>query len=234
MESIEGERAVPRLRPPFPTEAGLWSRPTVINNVETLANVPLLWLSEGSEPVEVASTKIVCLSGSVQRPGIVEIVFGTPLRQVVYDIGGGAPEGRTVKGVVAGGPSGGLLPEAMLDIEAQPGFLHETGAVLGSGGMVVLDDTVSIVEVVRRLTDYNARESCGKCTPCREGAPRLREYLDRLLEGRGQAEDIETIMELNSMVASASLCGLGQMAPSPIRSALHHFRQEFEGLLASA
>ena len=228
LESIEGKLPVPRLKPPFPTEAGLWGQPTVINNVETLANVPLIWQKQSGEVATVASTKLICLSGSVQRPGLVEVELGTPYRGVVFGIGGGAPEGRSVKGVLAGGPSGGLLPESSLEVEARPGFLHETGAVLGSGGVVVLDDTASIPEVVRRLTDYNARESCGKCTPCREGTPRLREHLDSMADGKDRDEDMAAVVALNSVVAAASLCGLGQMAPNPVRSALYQFPRDFE------
>ena len=228
LESIEGKLPVPRLKPPFPTEAGLWGQPTVINNVETLANVPLIWQEQGREVAKVASTKIICLSGSIQRPGLVEVELGTPYRGVVFDIGGGAPEGRNVKGVLAGGPSGGLLPESALEVEARPGFLHETGAVLGSGGVVVLDDTASIPEVVRRLTDYNARESCGKCTPCREGTPRLREHLTLMADDKAINEDMEAVIALNSVIAGASLCGLGQMAPNPVKSALYQFPGDFE------
>ena len=177
---------------------------------------------------KVASTKLICLSGSVQRPGLVEVELGTLYRGIVFDIGGGAPEGRSVKGVLAGGPSGGLLPESSLEVEARPGFLHETGAVLGSGGVVVLDDTAPIPEVVRRLTDYNARESCGKCTPCREGTPRLREHLASMADGKDRDEDMAAVVALNSVVAAASLCGLGQMAPNPVRSALYQFPRDFE------
>ena len=227
LNTMEGHRRVPRLRPPFPTEAGLFGAPTVINNVETLCNVALMF---SSEPAQLPKTKLVCLSGAVRRPGLIEIEMGTTLRQIVYGIGGGPADGRRVVGVVAGGPSGGLLPERMLDIPVQPGALHETGAVLGSGGVVVIDDSVPIVQVVRKLAQYNASESCGKCTPCREGTPRMVQALDRLIGGDGRPSDLDDLRYLTEIVSSASLCGLGQMAGGPITSGLHFFGDEFADL----
>ncbi len=234
LSTIEGYRRVPRLRPPFPTEAGLWARPTVINNVETLCNVPFI-LTEGAEAFAAighgsVGTKLVSLSGAVQRPGLIEIPMGTTYREIVYEIGGGPPSGRRLVAVAAGGPSGGLLPESMLDTGIAPGLLHESGAVLGSGGVVVIDQTMPVPQVVRALARYNADESCGKCTPCREGTPRLVEVLDRLIAGRGKATDLDELRYLTEIVASASLCGLGQMAGGPITSGLHFFGDEFADL----
>ena len=229
LNTIEGTRRVPRLRPPFPVEVGLFGKPTVINNVETLCNVALLFAPAQVDGPE-ANTKVLCLSGAVQRPGLVEVAFGTTLRQVVYEIGGGPPQGRKVVGIVAGGPSGGLLPERMLDTAIQQGALHESGAVLGSGGVIVIDDTMSIPQVVRKLAAYNAAESCGKCTPCREGTPRMVEILDRLLDGKGRPSDLDELRYLTEVVSAASLCGLGQMAGGPITSSLHFFGDDFADL----
>ena len=234
LNTVEGYRRVPRLRPPFPTDAGLWGRPTVINNVETLANLPLI-LSEGADAYRAVGegtpgTKLISLGGAVQRPGLVEVALGMTLRQIVYDIGGGPKPGRRIVAVAAGGPSGGLLPEAALDVAIAPGLLHPTGAVLGSGGMTVVDDTMPVLQAVRVLAEYNARESCGKCTPCREGTPRMAQALERLAEGRGSAKDIEELRTLAEVVPAASLCGLGQMAAGPITSALHFFKDEFAAL----
>ena len=232
MNSIEGQRNVPRSRPPFPVESGLWGRPTVINNVETLSNLPLVFAEGGSDYSRVGTdaakgTKIISLSGRVRRPGLVEVPMGTTIRQIVFDIGGGPLEGHEVSGVVAGGPSGGLLPASMLDIPIGPGLLDPTGAVLGSGGIIVLDDTVSPVEVVRRLAAYNAAESCSKCTPCREGTQRMLDMLDRLIEGKGSPSDLDGLTYLSDIVALGSLCGLGQMAGGPVKSGLEHFPHDF-------
>jgi NADH:ubiquinone oxidoreductase subunit F (NADH-binding) len=237
LNTIEGERRVPRLRPPFPVEAGLWARPTVINNVETLCNVPFI-MANGADAYRAIGkgapgTKLVSLSGAVQRPGLAEVPMGTTLRQIVYEIGGGPRPGRRVVAVVAGGPSGGILPEAMLDAPIGPGRLHESGAVLGSGGIVVVDDTMPVPQVVRHLAAYNAAESCGKCTPCREGTPRMAQALDRLLGGTGRSSDLDELRELTEIVAAASLCGLGQMAGGPVTSGLHFFGEEFSKLAQS-
>lgn len=238
MNSIEGHRNVPRTRPPFPVESGLWGRPTVINNVETLCNLPLLLAEDDSRYTQVGTdaargTKIISLSGRVQRPGLVEVAMGSTIREIVFDIGGGPPEGHEVIGVVAGGPSGGLLNadmsrgRDMLDIPIGPGMLDPAGAVLGSGGITVLDDTISPVEVVRRLAAYNAYESCSKCTPCREGTKRMLDILDGLAEGRGKASDLDDLEHMSDIVGLGSLCGLGQMAGGPIKSGLKHFKEHF-------
>ena len=251
LETIQGSRREPRLRPPFPTESGLFFQPTVINNVETLVNVPLILeetlpASEGSTLGEeipsltktdpgvfsvlgldsAKGTKLICLSGSVQRPGLVEVPLGTTLREVIFQIGGGPPGGQSVGFVAVGGPSSGVLPVSELDTPLAPGMLHPSGVVMGAGGIMVLDDGVPVIDVVRRLAAYNASESCGKCTPCREGTPRMAEALERLASGQGSPDDLDELRYLAEIVGAGSLCGLGQMAGGPINSALHFFGDE--------
>lgn len=228
LSSIEGERAVPRLRPPFPTERGLWGRPTVINNVETLMNLPLIlvhgpdWFREvGTE--QFPGTKLISLSGAVRRPGLYEVPLGTTVRATIEDYGGGAPDRRQIWGAVVGGPSGGLLPAAMFDVPLQGGMLHPSGPVLGAGGIVVLDERLSLPAALRELTAYNKAESCGKCTPCREGTARALAILEEAGERPLSAEERTALLELCDIMQTASLCGLGQMAPGPIRSALTLF-----------
>jgi len=246
LDTIQGNRREPRLRPPFPTDSGLFQRPTVINNVETLANVPGIVVgSDGGEippnpPLlkggtegfsglgmeSAKGTKLICLSGAVQRPGLAEVPMGTTLRQVIYDIGGGLREGRDLGVIALGGPSSGVLPPAELETALRPGMLHPSGVVMGGGGVMVLDDSIPVIDVVRKLAAYNAAESCGKCTPCREGTPRMVETLDRLASGGGSSGDLDELRYLAEVVGSASLCGLGQMAGGPINSALHFFGEE--------
>ena len=232
MNSIEGQRNVPRTKPPFPVESGLWGQPTVINNVETLCNLPMLLSTPGADPSP--GTKLISLSGRVQRPGLVEVPMGTTVRDIVYEVGGGPPDGYEVIGVVAGGPSGGLLNESMLDVAIGPGMLDPEGAVLGSGGITVFDTSVSPVEVVRRLAAYNAAESCSKCTPCREGTKRMLDLLGAVQRGEEGKSGLEKLAYLNDVVGFGSLCGLGQMAPGPVRSGLAHFREAFEGAADSS
>jgi len=226
LSSIEGERAVPRLRPPFPVEAGLWGRPTVINNVETLCNLPLI-LREGAAAFratgtqEHPGTKLVCLSGAVRTPGVYEVPFGTSLHHIINVIGGGAAPGRTLRALLCGGPSGTLLPPSLWDAPLAPGRLDEHGASPGAGGIVAIDDSMSIREVVRHQSAYNAAESCGKCTPCREGTARMRDLLDAR-----PPDAAERLDELAEAVSAASLCGLGQMAPLPYLSARRYFAEE--------
>ena len=231
LNTIEGRRREPRLRPPFPVESGLFRQPTVINNVETLANVPYILqrgpARYGQVGLESApGTKLVCLSGSVRRPGLAEVPMGTTLRQVIYGIGGGPPEGREVGVVAVGGPSSGVLPSSELDLELKPGMLHPSGVVMGAGGIMVMDSAVSPLEVARRLAAYNAAESCGKCTPCREGTPRIVAALDQIAANGGSANDVEELRYLAEIVGAASLCGLGQMAGGPVNSLLHLFGDE--------
>ncbi len=235
LNTMEGYRREPRLRPPFPTESGLWAKPTVINNPETLCSVPFILANGADEFKSIGSeaasgTKIVSLSGSVQRAGVVEVPMGTTLRQIVHDIGGGPLGGRELIGLAVGGPSSGVFPPSMLDTPIAPGQLHDSGVMLGAGGIIALDDRTSIPAVVRSLAAYNADESCGKCTPCREGTPRMVDALDRLMEGRGSAGDIEELLQLADVVGAASLCGLGQAAGGPITSALHFFKEEMTAL----
>ena len=241
LNTIQGERREPRLRPPFPTESGVFYQPTVINNVETLANVPLILDAVdhsarngliprfGEVGLESArGTKLICLSGAVRRPGMVEVPMGTTLSHVIYQIGGGPPEERSIGVVAVGGPSSGVLPPSELDTTLRPGMIHQTGIVMGAGGVMVIDDTVPVLDVVRRLAAYNATESCGKCTPCREGTPRIVEALDRLGMNNRSPNDLEELSYLVEIVESASLCGLGQMAGGPIKSLLHFFGDELQ------
>ena len=223
LSSIEGDRAVPRLRPPFPVEAGLFGRPTVINNVESLCNLPGI-LRDGAAVFRACGTeqhpgtKLVCLSGAVRDPGVYEAPFGTPVRSIIDGIGGGAATGRTIRALLFGGPSGTLLPPALWDAPFAPGQLDATGASPGAGGIVAIDDSMSLREIVRHLSVYNAAESCGKCTPCREGTVRMIELLDEMPTDAATRLD-----ELSEAMIAASLCGLGQMAPLPYMSARRHF-----------
>ncbi len=235
LNTMEGYRREPRLRPPFPTESGLWAMPTVINNPETLCSVPFILANGADEFKNIGSdaasgTKIVSLSGSVRRAGVVEVPMGTTLRQIVHDIGGGTLGDRELIGLAVGGPSSGVFPPSMLDTPIAPGQLHDSGVMLGAGGVIALDDRTSIPAVVRSLAAYNADESCGKCTPCREGTPRIVDALDRLMGGRGSDGDIEELLQLANVVGTASLCGLGQAAGGPITSAVHFFKEEMTAL----
>ena len=239
LNTMEGYRREPRIRPPFPTEAGFLGKPTAVNNAETLASVPSI-LSGGAAAFKAvgtadsAGTKIVSISGSVRRPGAVEVPFGTTLRRILYDIGGGPLPGHSLGVLAVGGPSSGVLPPSMIDIPIAPGLLHESGVMLGAGGIAAMDERVSALDVVRSLAAYNADESCGKCTPCREGTPRMVEALDRLTSGSGAASDLDNLRYLAEVVGPASLCGLGQAAGAPINSALHFFGDELAGLAGGA
>jgi NADH-quinone oxidoreductase subunit F len=229
LESIEGRRSMPRVRPPFPVERGLWGKPTVINSTETLAAIRTIVEKGGESYARIGlgatGTKLIGLSGNVARPGLVEVPFGTTMRQLVEGCGGGVPDGHRLAAVLIGGPSGIFVPASCLDEPMQP-----RGVVPpGTGGWVVLDERQSILDAARLLTRYNMVESCGKCTPCREGTVRLVELLDRFADGTAAAPDLEALRELNEVVETASLCGLGQMAPRPIVSALEHFGHEFRG-----
>ena len=235
LNTMEGYRREPRLRPPFPTESGLNAMPTVINNPETLASVPFI-LTNGAQPFaeigteNATGTKLMSLSGSVKRPGIAEVPMGTTLREIVFDIGGGPPADGALTAVAVGGPSSGVLPPSMLDTPIAPGLLHESGVMLGAGGVIAIDEQVGVLEVVRQLAAYNAAESCGKCTPCREGTPRMVDALDRLMSGKGSPSDLDELRYLAEVVGLASLCGLGQAAGGPINSGLHFFGDELAAL----
>ena len=231
LNTMEGQRREPRQRPPFPTEAGLWGKPTVINNAETLSSVPYI-LANGSDAFaevgteDAKGTKIISLSGAVRNAGLAEVPMGTTLREIIYDIGGGLNDGSSLSAIAVGGPSSGIFPVSMLDTPITPGFIHESGVMLGAGGVIALDDSVSVVDMMRKLAAYNADESCGKCTPCREGTPRMVELVDGLIAGRASASDLNDLRQLAELVNAASLCGLGQAAGNPVLSALHFFGDE--------
>ncbi|HHZ62719.1 MAG TPA: NADH-quinone oxidoreductase subunit F, partial [Dehalococcoidia bacterium] len=231
LNTLEGYRREPRLKPPFPTEAGLNAKPTVINNPETLASLPYI-LKNGASVFKAigteadAGTKIISLSGVVNRSGVAELPMGTTLRDIVDQVGGGPKTGSSLRMLGVGGPSSGIFPVSMLDTPIKGGMLHESGVMLGAGGVIVLDDRVSLLEVMRNLASYNANESCGKCTPCREGTPRMVDLVDKIAAGDGKSQDIEEMEYLARVVNSASLCGLGQAAGNPILSALHFFGDE--------
>jgi NADH-quinone oxidoreductase subunit F len=233
MGSIEGRRGMPRPRPPYPAQSGLWGAPTTINNVETLASVPPI-LRHGAEwyaamGVDTSrGTKVFALTGQVARTGLVEVPMGITLREIVYDLGGGIVGDRALKAVQIGGPAGGCLPAHMMDLPVAYETLQQAGAIMGSGGMVVVDETTCMVDFARFFMAFCARESCGKCTPCREGTTRMLEILTRMCSGQGEPEDLEQLERLARNVKLTSLCGLGQAAPNPVLSALTHFREEFE------
>ena len=231
--SIEGQRGMPRNKPPFPANKGLWQKPTIINNVETYANIPVIfqkgaeWFkSLGTE--KSAGTKVFALGGKINNTGLVEVPTGTTLRDVIYEIGGGIPRGRKFKAVQTGGPSGGCITEESLDTPIDFDNLLALGSMMGSGGMIVMDEDNCMVDVARFYLDFTVDESCGKCTPCREGTKRMLEILNRITEGNGTLEDLDTLEELGNMIKESSLCGLGQTAPNPVLSTLKHFRKEYE------
>jgi len=232
LASIEGRRGVPRPRPPFPAQSGLYGRPTLINNVETLANVPVV-LRDGAKAYASVGTKsskgtkVFALAGQIRNTGLVEVPIGTTLRELVFDIGGGVPEGRQLKAIQIGGPSGGCLPADLLDVPIDYESLTEHGAIMGSGGVIVLDDTACMVSVARFFLDFTASESCGKCLPCRVGIPTMRDILVRITEGAGVPEDLDRLQELARLVKSSALCGLGQTAPNPVLTTLRYFEDEY-------
>ena len=236
INTIEGYRREPRIRPPYPVESGLWAQPTVINNAETLASVPYI-INHGADSFTQigdgtdTGTKIINLSGSVRRPGLIEIPMGTTLRHVIYDIGGGPPDGTSLKVIGLGGPSSGVFPVSMLDTPIKPGALHDSGVMLGAGAVIAIDDSMDVLSVVRNLAQYNANESCGKCTPCREGTPRMVELLDAIAAGQASKSDIDQLADLARLVNVASLCGLGQAAGNPILSGLYFFGGEMRKAL---
>ena len=234
--SLEGRRGMPRLRPPYPVEQGFRGQPTVVNNVETLANVPWI-LRHGEEAFSrhgtssSRGTKVFALAGKIQRGGLVEVPMGVTIRKIVEEQGGGVAPGRKLKAVQLGGPSGGCLPESLADTPVDYEALAQTGAIMGSGGMVVLDDRDCMVDIARYFLQFTCEESCGKCTFCRIGTRRMLEILERLCEGKGRQGDLEALEELADRVRRTSLCGLGQTAPNPVLTALRYFREEFEAHL---
>jgi len=231
--SIEGERGMPRIRPPFPAESGLWGKPTNNNNVETYANVPWI-IRRGAEAYKgfgtekSTGTKVFSLAGKIERGGLVEVPMGIPLREIIFDIGGGIPRKREFKAVQLGGPSGGCVPASLLDTSVDYDSIVATGAIMGSGGMVVMDQNTCMVEVARYFLSFTQKESCGKCTFCRLGTLRMLEILDRITAGDGREEDIGELETLAEQIMGASLCGLGQTAPNPVLTTLKYFRHEYE------
>ena len=233
IESLEGHRGMPRLKQPFPAEKGFVNQPSNINNVETFANVAWIILNGGAAFAAMGTenskgTKVFALTGKIRRGGLVEIPMGLTLRQVIFDIGGGIRDGRKFKAVQMGGPSGGCIPERLLDTRIDYKELGATGAIMGSGGMVVMDDSTCMVNMARFFLDFTAKESCGKCVHCRIGTKRLHEILTRITEGKGKEGDIELLEELCTGVKAGALCGLGQTAPNPVLTTIRYFRDEYE------
>jgi NADH-quinone oxidoreductase subunit F len=233
LAAIEGRRAMPRQRPPYPATHGLFGKPTIINNVETLAHVATI-MADGWEKFakygteRSKGTKVFCLTGCVLRTGAAEVPIGTTIRDLVFKIGGGVREGRKLKAVQIGGPSGGCLPESMIDLPIDYESLTAAGAIMGSGGLVVIDDGSCIVDIARFFTTFTMAESCGKCLPCRAGSKILYDTLTRIIEGNGVEEDLDTLENVGRFMAKTSLCALGQTAPNPVLSTLRYFREEYE------
>lgn len=231
--SIEGRRGMPRVKPPRTVEKGLWAKPTVLNNVETYANVPMIikngadWFLGIGTP-ESPGTKAFALTGNVKNTGLIEVPMGITLREIVYDIGGGIKDNKNFKAVQIGGPSGGCLTEDQMDSRMDFDSLTKIGAMIGSGGLVVMDEDTCMVEVARFFMNFTKRESCGKCVPCREGTKRMLEILERIVAGNGEMSDLDELEELANMIENSSLCGLGKSAPKPVISTIHAFRDEYE------
>jgi NADH-quinone oxidoreductase subunit F len=236
--SIEGKRGMPRVRPPFPATKGLWGCPTSINNVETFANVPWI-VARGASAFNSLGTrnskgtKVFAMAGKVKRGGLVEVPMGISIRDIVFDICGGIKEDRKFKAVQMGGPSGGCIPADLMDTVIDYESINKTGAIMGSGGLVVLDETTCMVDVARFFLNFTQRESCGKCTFCRVGTKRMLEILTRITEGKGTEGDIERLENLASLVKNNSLCGLGQTAPNPVLTTLKYFRGEYEAHISN-
>jgi len=233
MTSIEGKRGEPRTRPPFPAVKGLWEKPTILNNVETYANIPMIilkgadWFSSiGTEKSK--GTKVFAIGGKINNTGLVEIPMGTTLREVIYDIGGGIPNGKKFKAAQTGGPSGGCIPASHLDTPIDYDNLIALGSMMGSGGLIVMDEDTCMVDIAKFFLEFTVDESCGKCPPCRVGTKRMYEILDRITQGKGEEGDIEKLEILAESIKQGALCGLGQTAPNPILSTLRYFRDEYE------
>ncbi len=230
--SIEGKRGMPRPRPPYPAQKGLWGKPTLINNVETLANIPAIilkgadWFSSiGTEKSK--GTKVFALAGNVQNTGLVEVPMGITLREIVYEIGGGIPRGKKFKAAQTGGPSGGCIPAEYLDTPIDYDSLKELGTIMGSGGLIILDEDTCMVGLAKFFLEFTQEESCGKCPSCRIGTKRMLEILERIENGEGKEEDIDKLIELGESIKKGSLCGLGQTAPNPVLSTIRYFRDEY-------
>ena len=232
LESIEGRRGQPRLKPPFPANEGLWGKPTLINNVETYANITKIILNGAKWYSSIGTdnskgTKVFALGGNVNNVGLVEVPMGTTLREIVYDIGGGIPNGRNFKAAQTGGPSGGCIPKEHLDTPIDYESLKSIGSMMGSGGLIVMDDSKCMVNLAKFYLGFTVDESCGKCTPCRIGTKRMYELLEKITDGKGEEGDIEKLERLAVSVQKASICGLGQSAPNPVLSTLKYFREEY-------
>ena len=232
MASIEGRRGMPRFRPPFPAQAGLWGKPTNINNVETYANVPWIILNGGAKyasfgTADSKGTKVFAMAGKVRRTGLVEVPMGITINRIVFDVCGGIINDKKFKAVQMGGPSGGCIPASMCELPIDYQQINKTGAIMGSGGLIVMDETTCMVDVAKFFLTFTQAESCGKCTFCRIGTKRMLEILERITEGRGTMEDLDNLTELGDQIKSASLCGLGQSAPNPVVTTLKYFRDEY-------
>lgn len=233
MRSIEGKRGMPRPRPPFPAQKGLWDKPSVLNNVETYANIPQIILNGGEwyrslGTEKSTGTKVFALSGAINNIGLIEVPMGIPLRNIIYDIGGGIPKGRKFKAVQLGGPSGGCIPEHLLDTPVTYEDIVRTGAIVGSGGMVVMNDLNCMVSVAKFFLEFTTDESCGKCPPCRIGTTVMLDLLTNITEGRGREGDMELLEDISRDIIATSLCGLGQTAPNPVLTTIKYFRDEYE------
>jgi NADH-quinone oxidoreductase subunit F len=231
--SVEGNRGMPRKRPPFPAESGLWQKPTNINNVETLANIPWIVLNGGKRYAEYGTqkskgTKVFAITGKIKRGGLVEVPMGISINDIIFKLGGGIQHDKKFKAVQLGGPSGGCIPARLGDTKVDYDSVNSTGAIMGSGGMVVMDETTCMVDMARFFLDFTQKESCGKCTFCRIGTKRMLEILTRITEGKGEEGDIEKLEELAYQIKDSSLCGLGQTAPNPVLTTLKYFREEYE------
>ncbi len=233
LTSIEGKRGEPRPRPPFPANAGVWGKPTVLNNVETWANIPEIILKGADAFAAIGTekskgTKVFALAGRINNTGIIEVPMGTTLREIVFDIGGGIPRKKAFKAVQTGGPSGGCIPAEHLDTPVDYDSLGALGAIMGSGGMIVLDEDTCMVDIAKFFLDFVVDESCGKCSPCRIGTKRMYEIIDNISNGKGKEGDIELLIELATTIKATALCGLGQTAPNPVLSTIRYFRNEYE------
>ena len=232
MQSIEGKRGMPTIRPPFPAESGLWGKPTNINNVETWANIPWIMIN-GADALQAfgteksPGTKVFALAGKIAKGGLIEVPMGIPIKDIIYKVGGGMKTEKPFKAVQMGGPSGGCIPAALLDTIVDYDSITATGAIMGSGGMVVMDTGTCMVDVARFFLNFTQNESCGKCTFCRIGTKRMLEILTRITEGKGKLEDIDALQELAENIIKGSLCGLGQTAPNPVLTTLRYFKDEY-------
>jgi bidirectional [NiFe] hydrogenase diaphorase subunit len=230
--SIEGNRGTPRPRPPYPAMSGLWGHPTLINNVETFASIAPIVRNGGAWYASIGTekskgTKVFALAGKIARTGLVEVPMGLPLREIIFDIGGGSPGGRKFKAAQTGGPSGGCIPAQYLDLPVDYESLASVGSIMGSGGLIVMDETSCMVDVAKYFMEFCRDESCGKCVPCRAGTVQMWGLLDKITRGEATRRDLELLEHLSDLLKSTSLCGLGQTAPNPVVSTLRHFRDEY-------